>query len=107
MANTGEPTYAIEGIASAPALDVTLTCGYLLIHNWRTAPSIGRCGHKVILYDISIDEQNSPWQSRPRTKPKATSISWRKVEWDVFNATVERLYLNHRCHSAPTISVHT
>ena len=102
VANTGEPTYVIEGTASAPSRHPYL---WLSPHpQLANSPK-----HRSLRPQggISIDEQYSPWPSRPCTKPKATSISWRKVAWDVFNATVERLYQNHPCHPAPTISVHT
>jgi len=101
----GRPTYVFEGTASAP--DLTLTSGPLLVNHWRTTHTIGRCGHKVIQYDLSIDDQHSQWPSQPRARPKTTSISWQKVKWEDFNATVEKLYFHHPVHSTtPSLSVH-
>ena len=101
VAKSGEPTYIVHDTATVP--DITLTSGHLNVYKWRTTPCIGRCGHKVILYDVEIEEPYSSW---PCHKPKATSITWTKVDWDAFNAEVERLYHQHPCHSAPILSVH-
>lgn len=103
VANTGEPTFVVEGTSTAP--DVTITSGSLRVLNWRTLPSIGRCGHKVLLYDIQIELPYSPWPSRPRARPLRTSISWRKVDWADFNTRVEHFYTQHPLRSA-TPSVH-
>ena len=53
-----------------------------------------------------IADKYSPWPSRPHARPKTTSYSWRKVEWDGFNADVERPYNQHPCHATSPLSAH-
>ena len=71
VANTGDPTYITEGTATAP--DVTITSGPLLVNKWRTTNSIGRCGHKAIMYNLELADPHSQWP-RPRADPRREII---------------------------------
>jgi len=49
----------------------------------------GHCHHDVLHYSIYSNDINFPVATLPQYHLKHTSISWHKIDWELFNQTVE------------------
>ena len=103
-ANNGQHTLIRKNDSNRSSPDITLFTEGLSISNWGIVSSVGSSDHIPITYNVFVGD-NAECE-RPRSCPRLTKYSWKKVDWDVFNSDLSDCFQSSDMSTKQESNIH-